>query len=61
MEHQMPASDSTNTTIPTPPTIAEMDAMWLAKREADILDADVRAFERRRAAFAKFVYGEEAA
>jgi hypothetical protein len=57
----MTESKTQNTTIPIPPTIAEMDAMWLAKREADILDADVRAFERRRAAFAKFVYGGKAA
>jgi hypothetical protein len=48
MEAPLPASDSQNTTIPTPPTIAEMGAMWLALREEEQASSDRRDYERFR-------------
>jgi hypothetical protein len=56
--------DSTNTTDLPAPTIAEMDAMWLAARRAEQDEADRRSYERFRRTVNWIVYGhinEEAA
>lgn len=53
----MAQSTDAHTTIPTPPTIAEMEAMWLAARQDDADRAAYARTQRRNAA----IYLERAA
>ncbi len=68
----MPESDSTNTTDPSTPSIAEMEAMWDTLPRPELTDyaawiatgieaaPEVRAFERRRSRVQRWIYGEAA-
>ena len=56
----MPAFDFHDTTDPSAPTSAQMEAMWLAARRAEQDEADRRSIALHRRVAAAVVYGRAA-